>query len=274
MSSTIQTSIIGGLSVDRLGPPDGPLVVLLHGGGQTRHSWSGTARQLAMRGYQVHNFDARGHGDSGWAAGGHYSLDSRAEDLRAVLDGRQPFALIGASLGGASAIHAVAQGLHTTALVLVDIAPFADPVGVERVKDFMRSGMGGFATIEDAADAVAAYNLDRKRPANPRGLTRNLRRGADGRLYWHWDPAILVDEPGTMLANLDSSSRKLAKLEMATLLVRGLHSDVVSEATVTEFRQVLPTLEVIDVADAGHMVAGDRNDVFTAAVLQFLDHHR
>jgi alpha-beta hydrolase superfamily lysophospholipase len=37
-------------------------VILLHGGGQTRHSWSGAAQALAQRGYRVINFDARGHG--------------------------------------------------------------------------------------------------------------------------------------------------------------------------------------------------------------------
>ncbi|MEX1148268.1 MAG: alpha/beta fold hydrolase, partial [Sphingomonadales bacterium] len=44
------------------GPPEGPAVVLMHGGGQTRHSWSGAMTALIDAGYRVVNFDARGHG--------------------------------------------------------------------------------------------------------------------------------------------------------------------------------------------------------------------
>ena len=52
---------------DVRGPVDGQLTVLLHGGGQTRHSWKGTADQLIESGYRVATYDARGHGDSGWS---------------------------------------------------------------------------------------------------------------------------------------------------------------------------------------------------------------
>jgi pimeloyl-ACP methyl ester carboxylesterase len=32
-----------------------------------------------------------------------------------------------------------------------------------------------------------------------------------------------------------------------------------------------PSAQYVDVSDAGHMVAGDRNDRFTEAVIEFLD---
>ena len=53
---------------------EGPSVVFLHGGGQTRHSWGGTARQVAARGLTAYTLDARGHGDSDWAPDGDYRL--------------------------------------------------------------------------------------------------------------------------------------------------------------------------------------------------------
>ncbi|MEQ9122681.1 MAG: alpha/beta fold hydrolase, partial [Alphaproteobacteria bacterium] len=53
---------------DSWGPPEGRLVLLLHGGGQTRHAWKGAGETLAEAGYRAIAFDARGHGDSGWAA--------------------------------------------------------------------------------------------------------------------------------------------------------------------------------------------------------------
>ena len=44
----------------------GPLVVLQHGGGQTRHAWKGAGQKLAEAGYLAVSLDARGHGDSDW----------------------------------------------------------------------------------------------------------------------------------------------------------------------------------------------------------------
>ncbi|MGL4973986.1 MAG: alpha/beta fold hydrolase, partial [Bosea sp. (in: a-proteobacteria)] len=45
-------------------------VLLLHGGGQTRHAWDGTARALALTGWQSIALDQRGHGDSAWVEDG------------------------------------------------------------------------------------------------------------------------------------------------------------------------------------------------------------
>lgn len=259
------------IALDDLGPADAPVVVLLHGGGQTRHSWAGAAAALAARGYRVLNTDLRGHGDSDWSADGAYALDDRVADLRAVLEGIDaPVALVGASLGGATAIHALASGVEAAALVLVDIVPQPEMAGVARIVSFMRAHPQGFASLDEAVDAVAAYNPERPRPRDPSGLMRNL-RARDGRLYWHWDPAITATEPHVHHAIVQQSAVALAgREEIAVLLVRGLRSDVVSEESVAGFRALVPRLEVADVGGAGHMVAGDRNDAFNASVLDFL----
>jgi pimeloyl-ACP methyl ester carboxylesterase len=60
-------------------------------------------------------------------------------------------------------------------------------------------------------------------------------------------------------------------LDLPTLLVRGKLSDLVSEETAREFLEMCPSAAYVDVSDAGHMVAGDRNDRFTAAVIDFLE---
>ena len=262
------------LVADDHGPLGAPAVILLHGGGQTRHSWSGAARVLAQRGYRVINFDARGHGDSEWSPAGAYSLDDRVADLEAIvrqLD--QPFALVGASLGGATSIHAVALAMRPAALVLVDIVPHPEPEGISRIVGFMRAHPDGFATLDEAADAVAAYNPDRPRPRDPSGLLRNLRRREDGRLYWHWDPRIVASRPQDLHAIVQESATALPQTGIPVLLVRGLKSDVVSDAGIAAFRAILPGLEVADVGGAGHMVAGDRNDAFNSSVIAFLERH-
>src|ERR1700761_2198242 len=96
------------LAADTFGEPGSPAVILMHGGGQTRHSWSGVVGPLAAAGYFVVNYDARGHGDSGWSADGVYNYPLRAADLRSIVgELRGPCALLGASMGGITALQAV-----------------------------------------------------------------------------------------------------------------------------------------------------------------------
>ncbi len=227
---------------------------------------------LIMRGYRVINFDARGHGDSDWSQSGAYELDDRVSDLNVIVSTLDaPFALVGASLGGATAIHAVATGTNPEAVVLVDIVPHPDRVGIDRIVGFMRGNPDGFADLDDAALAVARYNPERARPSSPSGLMRNLRLQTNGRLHWHWDPRIVDAEPEKQLELITHSAKVLGKRpDLPVLLVRGLKSDVVTDAGVAAFKAILPSLEVSDVAGAGHMVAGDRNDAFNSSVIDFL----
>ncbi|MCC7462773.1 MAG: alpha/beta hydrolase [Gammaproteobacteria bacterium] len=265
------------LAADVGGDPAGPAVVLLHGGGQTRHSWSAALRALVQRGYHVLNLDARGHGDSDWSRAGCYEIADLAADLRAVIATLPaPPALVGASLGAATALELIGHSSEPLArcLVLVDLVPEAEPEGVRRIHAFMSAHPQGFATLEEAADAVASYYPHRPRPRDPGGLRKNLRRRTDGRWYWHWDPAFLEhmgrDTPERFSARLAAAARGV---RIPTLLVRGMQSDIVSDSGVAALRAVLPQVEVAEVAGAGHMVAGDRNDAFNAAVIGFLERH-
>lgn len=265
------------LAADVGGSPSGTPVVFMHGGGQTRHAWHGAMRHLVIAGYRVISLDARGHGDSEWSPTGDYALPDLAADLVAVVEeiGVTP-ALVGASLGGSTGLYAIgnSDAPIAIALVMVDVVPRVDSVGAQRVLDFMRAHSDGFESIEGAIDAVAAYNPHRPRPKSPAGLMKNLRLKPDGRLYWHWDPRIVSSpsrlEPPDIVDPLLDAARRV---RVPTALVRGLQSDVVSDAGVEELRGIMPRLEVYDVAKAGHMVAGDRNDAFNQAVSDFLSRH-
>ncbi len=264
------------LAGDVGGPEGAPLVLLMHGGGQTRHSWAGAMRALIAAGYRVVNLDARGHGESEWSAARAYTINDRIKDIDAVVDGfGTPFALVGASMGGLTSIHAVGQGLAPAALVLVDIVPDMEPKGVERIVGFMNAHHGGFASLDEAADAVAAYYPERPRPKDPSGLMKNLRLRDDGRLYWHWDPVMFqVEDPSQFREPLARSTKKLGqRAEVPVLVVRGKLSDIVSESSIASFRAKVPHAECVDVSEAGHMVAGDKNDAFNAAVIGFLTAH-
>jgi pimeloyl-ACP methyl ester carboxylesterase len=262
------------LAGDARGDPRDRPVVLLHGGGQTRHAWGATASALARRGWYALSLDLRGHGDSAWAPDGDYSVDALVADLRCVV-GRlhAPPAIVGASLGGITALLAEGEAAvpASRAIVLVDVAPRVERPGVDRILRFMRGKPEGFASLEEAADAVAAYNPHRPRPADTTGLRKNLRKGPDGRYRWHWDPAVIGGERRPN-ATQDPERMEAAarRLTVPVLLVRGRLSDLLSEEGARAFLALVPHAAYADVSDAGHMVAGDRNDAFTRAVVDFL----
>jgi pimeloyl-ACP methyl ester carboxylesterase len=164
--------------------------------------------------------------------------------------------------------------LPVAALALVDIVPNPAKEGGQRIAAFMTANSDGFASVEEAADAVAAYYPERPRPHDVSGLRKNLRRGAGGRLYWHWDPRLLGEGPQPEPPDIAGWALQLApRITVPVLLVRGEHSDVVDPSGVAELKNLLPQTEIVDVAGAGHMIVGDSNDLFNAVIIAFLQRH-
>lgn len=251
--------------------------LLLHGGGQTRHSWRDAAQRLTADGWTCLTLDLRGHGESDWARDGDYQLDTFAADLRSVIDAlRVRPVLVGASLGGMASLLALgADPSLARALILVDVAPRVEAEGTAEVARFMRDGLAGYESLQDAARAVAEYNPLRLRAPRPDGLRKNMRY-RDGRWYWHWDPRML-DSDDRLSADAAAVERRVRRAQDAakrvsvpTLLIRGQQSNVVSSAGVRDLLEHIPHAQYLDVAGAGHMVAGDDNDAFTAGLQEFL----
>ena len=257
---------------DAEGPADATPVIFLHGGGQTRQSWGNAIAEAARRGYRAITLDLRGHGESGWSPDGLYDIDLFADDVRRVVETLgQPPVLVGASLGGLTALLVAAYPPPACAgLVLVDIGTRIEQRGSSEVGNFMTSAPDGFASLEEAADAVSAYLPHRPRPKDVSGLKRNLRLREDGRYHWHWDPAFI--RPSARAKPRDESIFEDAAraLTVPALLVRGGLSKVLSPEGVHAFLEQVPHAEFVDVAGADHMVAGDANDSFNDAVFDFL----
>jgi pimeloyl-ACP methyl ester carboxylesterase len=273
--------LVGDIFGDR-----GPPVLLLHGGGQTRHAWRNTAERIARAGMTAYAIDQRGHGDSDWVGDGGYSFFDYAADVRAMAEALtrkagQPPIVIGASLGGIATLLAEGEAEREgraplfSAIVLVDITPRVDVEGVEKIRGFMRAhAREGFATVEEAAEAVAAYLPHRERPRSLEGLKKNLRLHSDGRWRWHWDPRFIEERAasGPEHDMLEKAMVEAARgIKIPALLVRGGSSELVREAHAREFLELVPHAEYVDVSGARHMVAGDRNDQFAAAILTFVE---
>lgn len=251
---------------------DKPTILMLHGGGQNRFSWKNTGQILADAGFHVVALDSRGHGDSDRSPTANYSLETLTGDtLQVIYQIGRPVALIGASMGGLTSLpvsHEAGPEL-VTKLVLVDVVPRFEKSGSARIRDFMFSGIDGFASLEEAADAVAAYLPHRARPRSVEGLKKNLRL-RDGKWFWHWDPAFLTAPGDDPFERAEMLEHAAINLEIPILLIRGKLSDVVSTEGVQDFLQKVPGARFVELSDAGHTAAGDDNDAFTDAVVRFV----
>eukprot|EP00164_Ancoracysta_twista_P000847 GFYU01001117.1.p1 GENE.GFYU01001117.1~~GFYU01001117.1.p1 ORF type:complete len:417 (-),score=72.52 GFYU01001117.1:178-1398(-) len=267
-------------------------VILLHGGGQTRHSWTGAMNMLAKHGHHVKSFDLRGHGDSDWAEDGDYSTEAYIGDLEAAIDsmgGTKPV-VVGASLGGIITLVTTGNAIPkdvVKGLVLVDVTPTLAMSGVDRIIGFMKAHPGGFASVEEAGQAVIQYmkqggtkvrssSKKGSETGGMNGLKRNLRY-RDGRYYWHWDPRFLEAPEMTQFQDeqLQGKETRLVieakRVKSPTLLIHGSNSDVVTEEQVKDFQRLMPHAEYFNVTDATHMVVGDANDPFIDAIVEFID---
>jgi pimeloyl-ACP methyl ester carboxylesterase len=135
----------------------------------------------------------------------------------------------------------------------------------------MSAGYAGFASVEEASAAVLRYLPGRKPGSSHRGLKRNLRPGADGRWYWHWDPAFHAGSKHRadqgMFARMAAAARNI---RIPVLIISGSRSEVVSDKGVAQLRQLIPQAQWVQVPSATHMVAGDQNDAFNSAVSGFV----
>jgi len=281
----------------------------LHGGGQTRHSWNSSAAVLAQRGLVCVTLDGKGHGDSYWdprdpTVG--YSHAACAQDLESLVaamdvDYSKTF-LVGASFGGLTMLNCPALLNQCAGAILVDTVIQLDESGVTRIMSFMLENIDeGFASVEEAAEAVSAYQPHRKREVTPRvleSLKKNLRQREDGRWRWHWDPNFLKSsscddldaaEIGNLYKKMNANDASIAdsvpmtarlkmeeaarQLKVPVLLVRGKMSDVVTLDGVQHLYSLIPHLDFVDVQDASHMVAGDSNEPFLAVVADFIARH-
>ena len=265
-----------GLNIEAtaLGKPNDPLVILLHGGGQTRHAWGGTAEKLSEEGFYAIAIDLRGHGDSDWSEEGDYTIESHKDDLLSIIKQiGKPASLIGASLGGMISLSAAGDKIFKelcSALIMVDIGIHPNEEGSNEILNFMGSGSKGFDSLEEASDAISSFLPHREKPKDISGLKKNLRLKEDGRYYWHWDPRFIKSRNDSRSEFRQRQKEYAELVSIPTLLIRGALSNVVTQEEVDDFLDTINHAEFIEIEKAAHMIAGDRNDIFANAAISFL----
>ncbi|ADV26385.1 alpha/beta hydrolase fold protein [Pseudoxanthomonas suwonensis 11-1] len=255
------------------GDCEAPATVLFaHGFGQTRRAWTGSATAVARHGHRALAYDARGHGGSDRnPADLVYTAQQFIDDLIVVAgELPRPPVLVAASMGGLFGLCAEARwpGLFR-AMILVDITPRWEPAGMQRILAFISAFPQGFASLDEAADAIGAYMPGRARKSEA-ALREVLRQHDDGRWHWHWDRRLLDELARDGERHQDDLADAARAVRCPLLLLSGGRSDLVSADTVNEFLGLAPHARHVRIADATHMLAGDDNDRFTATLLDYL----
>jgi pimeloyl-ACP methyl ester carboxylesterase len=256
------------------GNPELPALVLVHGIRLHAHVWSHFARAYRGR-YHILAVDQRGHGDSAWAPEGHYHLHDYTEDLHAVLSARgiRRMVLIGHSLGArVSMLHAHLHPETVERLVLVDMG--AGLPAAALATDFSRvtetPPPKDFASPEEAATYLGGILKLAPKPMIEESAVHGLRRKADGRYTWKYDPALggrPQPRPGTREWDLWEVVKTIRR---PTLLLRGELSRVVSAEIAQRMGAEMPDCRVEQIDRAGHALFTDQPEAFAASVGRFL----
>lgn len=254
------------------GPPFAPTVVLLHGYTGHARTWDTLAERLVDR-RRVVAIDARGHGESGWAPDGDYSVARQVADVVDVLAAlRLPRAtVLGLSMGGRTALDLAATHPDLVdRLVVVDIGPEVAASGAARI-GARAAQPDVFDDPDEAYAALRAGNAIAPEAALRARARQNLMLRPDGRWTWRYD-AALRGPGGTGLPRPDPAEQwaLLPRITAPTLLVRGELSDVLAADDAARMVREIPHCTFVEVAGSGHSVPLDKPDEFAAAVLPFL----
>ena len=256
------------LAVREFGPEDGPTIVLVHGWTCAAEFWKLQAEALAER-FRVVAYDLRGHGSSGRATSGDYSIEAFGADLEAVLRSSVPAGeralVVGHSLGAMSIVswageHPEKVEERVSAAILVNTG-VGDLISRSLVVE-------GVPEVLARAQRLAGQSVLRARgpiPAISAPISHRVIRyavtGPDAspaevafceRLAASCPSSVRAACGGT-LSSLDLATA-LASLAVPTLIVAGECDRLTPPRHAEEMAAALPNvLDLVEVPRSGHM---------------------
>jgi pimeloyl-ACP methyl ester carboxylesterase len=250
-----------------LGPPK---IVFLHGGGQNAHTWDNVALRLGRDALAV---DLPGHGRSGWYDEPSYLPRAMARDVARVLEAYRPALVVGMSMGGLTAIALAGQRPELLRrLMLVDVSPGSTP---ERSADITEFGARDvFDSFEDIVEHTRRFRSEPEERSLRRSVIYNARRLPDGRWTWRADRRRLSSGEDRMAQLYDDLPRywdDVAQLRVPTMVVLGGRSPIVQSQDVSRYRELVPGIEIVTIAESGHNVQGHVPDRLAALIAGFLE---
>ena len=256
-----------------------PPLVLIHGGRDHCRNWDPVALALQNR-YTVYAPDLRGHGDSGWALGGMYSLPEFVLDTATLVAslGDGPLTIIGHSLGGAVALQ-YAGTYPERVLKVVAIEGLGPPTlehrpahirmreWIDHMHEMERREPRRYASVEDATRRMIEAN-PHLTPEMAHYLTlHGTLRNDDGTLSWKFDNYVRIRSPYEF--NLEDAQDIWARITAPVLLIKGSESWA-PDPERSGRAAAIPSYQSVTIDDAGHWVHHDQLDRFLKVVAEFL----
>jgi pimeloyl-ACP methyl ester carboxylesterase len=244
---------------DYAGNPSRPPIVCIPGLTRNARDFEGVAARLAGD-WRVICVDLRGRGESAHARDSStYMPLAYVEDMEALFGalGLERVILFGTSLGGLiTMLLALRDNSRIAAALLNDIGPVLDLTGLDRIRSYVGKSQAWPTWLHAArflqeaqGDVYPKWDLDRWLVH----AKRVCRLTSSGRIVFDYD--MRIAEPfkapeGPVGVDLWPAFRALAG--RPALVVRGAHSDLLSEATVTAMKAENPDLESVTIPDVGH----------------------
>ncbi len=266
------------------GNESAPTLLLVHGNKDHARSWDWVARALRDD-YHVIAPDLRGHGDSAWAIGGHYTLHEFVLDVAQLIETLEisPVTIVSHSLGGAVSLQ-YASIYPDRVAKLVAIEGLGPPPAMveermkipawKRIDEWIQQvrGLSSRRPRHYPSIAAAAARMQDENPhlspEQSHHLTvHGVARNEDGTFSWKFDNYTRAFYPQGW--DPDERMALWSRIDCPTLLVRGTESwasDPLQDGRIEAFRDA----RVANIEGAGHWVHHDRLDEFLRIVRGFL----
>jgi pimeloyl-ACP methyl ester carboxylesterase len=250
--------------------PDAPTVLCLHGLTRNSRDFEDLAPYLA-RNYRVIVPDLRGRGFSARDPNPQNYLPTLyVQDILALLDplGAARVAIVGTSLGGLLAMMlGFSHPSRIAGIVLNDVGPEIDPVGIERIKGYA----GRLPPPRDWNDAVqqtkSVFGAACPDLAEHRWevlARRGYREDESRAVHVDADPNIGEVMRAAPAQPLDLWPLWNALRDLPILAIRGGLSDILSAGTLLKMKQAKPDLAQLVVANRGHVPLLDEPECLAA----------
>ncbi|SCW81264.1 NADH-FMN oxidoreductase RutF, flavin reductase (DIM6/NTAB) family [Sphingobium faniae] len=244
-------------------------IILMHGAGESRHVMAPLARTLIAAGRYVVSLDLRGHGDSGRAEDGDYSLDALAGDVLAVAEQLGVRSILcGQRLGGLIAMTIAGEQKAETVegCIAIDARPDPAERAILRAHQIARDGSSGYGDIEQALEQLTPYRLHLS--SKPM-LRRVLQQEANGRWYWRYDPALL-DEANPRRVDMHRDAPRVIKavktIASPSLMLRSGPDALLTASDADRILALNPRIRYREAAPED-----EREDWLSAQIIAFLE---
>jgi pimeloyl-ACP methyl ester carboxylesterase len=272
----VRTATVDGGAAEYLDVGTGPVVVLVHGDGETCRDWRWVAPAIVAAGHRVVAPSLPGHGATAETAS--YAMEDLAAWVGRFLDvvGIDRATVGGNSIGGLIPIHLAFQQPHRVArLLLIDSAGFGNAVnpvlGLETLPVLGEAAVG-LALMPGGPQlraVVRAQNLFAQPLRVPPEWWLDQLRWGSGRPMLTASLACkraILDAAGQFHLVLD----RLSELNVPTLIVWGALDEVVALVQGQAAARLIPDCRLEVLPTSGHVPHVETPDAVLVPLLRFL----